>query len=253
MRMLAFAKRNCKELLRDPLSYVFCLGFPILMLLLMTIINKSIPAEANMTVFRIDNLCAGIAVFGLTFLMLFAALLSSKDRTSSFLMRLYASPMTAADFIAGYYIPLFILALVQCLITFCISFVIALVEGVTLHFGNLLLAILTLIPSILLFIGFGLLFGSIFSQNAAPGLCSAIISAASILGGIWMDVEAIGGVIEKVCLALPFLHAVTAARAAVDGELLASGSHILVVTIYMLIVVVLSVLAFRRNMTSDKT
>ena len=95
MRIKAFVERNIKELLRDPLSYLFCLGFPVVMLVLMTIINKSIPPQANMTVFRIDNLCAGITVFGLTFLMLFATLLTSKDRTSSFLMRLYASPMTA--------------------------------------------------------------------------------------------------------------------------------------------------------------
>lgn len=251
MRITAFANRNIKELLRDPLSYIFCLGFPVIMLILMTIINKSIPPQANMTVFRIDNLCAGITVFGLTFLMLFAALLSSKDRTSSFLMRLYASPMTAFDFIAGYYLPLIILAVIQCVITFGISLIIAAIEGVQINIGNVLLAIVTLIPSMIMFIGFGLIFGSKFSQNAAPGLCSAIISAASILGGIWMDVEAIGGVIEKVCLALPFYHSVSAARKAVDGNFSEIGTNILVVCVYMLAAAALSVAAFKSNMTKD--
>lgn len=251
MRTLAFAKRNIKELLRDPLSYLFCLGFPVIMLILMTIINESIPAEAGMTVFRIDNLCAGIAVFGLTFLMLFAALLSSKDRTSSFLMRLYASPMTAVNFIAGYYIPLLILALAMCVITFGISFVIAAVQGVSLSIGNMILAIVTLIPSMIMFIGFGLLFGCKFSQNAAPGLCSAIISAASILGGIWMDVEGIGGAIEAVCKVLPFYHSVELARCAVDGNIGDSGVSHLVVCAYTVIVTILAVLSFRKNMSSD--
>lgn len=250
MRVIAFAKRNIKELLRDPLSYVFCLGFPVGMLLLMSVINKSIPPQANMTVFRIDNLCAGITVFGLTFLMLFAAMLSSKDRTSSFLTRLYASPMTAADFIAGYYIPLLILALVQCIITFGVSLIIAATEGVSLSVGNLLLTIVTLIPSMIMFIGFGLFFGSKFSDKAAPGLCSAIITAAAILGGIWMDIDSIGGAIEKICKILPFYHSVTAARLAVDGDLGQSGMNLLIVAAYTIAVVILSIAAFRSNMTN---
>lgn len=251
MRTLAFAKRNIKELLRDPLSYLFCLGFPVVMLILMTIINESIPAEANMTVFRIDNLCAGITVFGLTFLMLFAALLTSKDRSSSFLMRLYASPMTAIDFIAGYYIPLMVLAIAMCVITFGISFIIAAVQGISLSIVNMLLATVMLIPSIIMFIGFGLLFGCKFSQNAAPGLCSAIISAAAILGGVWMDVESIGGAIETVCSVLPFYHSVSLARCAVDGSFGDSGMSHLIVCAYTVAVTVLAVLAFRKNMSSD--
>ena len=43
MRLTVFASRNGKELLRDPLSYLFCLGLPLMMLILMTIINGSIP------------------------------------------------------------------------------------------------------------------------------------------------------------------------------------------------------------------
>ena len=252
MRIKAFASRNIKELLRDPLSYVFCLGFPVVMLVLMTVINKSIPPQANMTVFRIDNLCAGITVFGLTFLMLFAAMLTSKDRTSSFLARLFASPMTAFDFIAGYYLPLLVLALAQCVITFGVSLVIAAAEGIKLSIGSLFLAIIMLIPAMIMFIGFGLIFGSKFSDKAAPGLCSAIISAAAILGGIWMDVDAIGGGIEKGCKALPFYHAVSAARGAVDGDISSVGGSMAIVAVYMLASVILSVLAFRSVMTSER-
>lgn len=251
MRITTFAGRNLKEILRDPLSYVFCLGFPVIMLVLMSIINKSIPPEANMTVFRIDNLCAGVTVFGLTFMMLMGTLLSSKDRTTSFLTRLYASPMTAADFIFGYYLPLLILALIQCVVTFGASYIIAVISDVTLNVGNLLLSILTLIPSMVLFIGFGLLFGSKFSDKAAPGLCSIIISAASILGGIWMDVEAIGGAIKTVCNVLPFYHSVKAARLAVAGKISECGSDMLIIAGYTVVVVAASILAFRANMKKD--
>ena len=202
MRTIVFSGRNLKELLRDPLSYIFCLGFPIVMLLIMTVVNSSIPPEAGMTVFRIDNLSGGIAVFGLSFVMLFAALLLSPDRTGAFLTRLYASPMKAWEFIGGYYLPIILLSVIQSVIAFAASFVIAAAEDVQMNVGRVLFALLSLVPTAVMFIGFGLFFGSVMGSNAAPGLCSIIISAAGMLGGIWMDVESIGGGLRSVCLAL---------------------------------------------------
>lgn len=251
MRTVVFSKRNLKELLRDPLSYIFCLGFPIVMLLIMTVINHSIPAEANMTVFRIDNLSGGIAVFGLSFVMLFSALLLSQDRTSAFLTRLYASPMKAWEFIGGYYLPIILLALIQTFITFTSSFIIAAAEDVEMNVGRALLALVSLIPTAVMFIGFGLLFGSLFNSSAAPGICSIIISAAGILGGIWMDVESIGGGLQKVCLALPFYHSVRAARNIMAGSTADLGTDMLIVGAYTFAALVLSVIVFRRNMARD--
>ena len=43
MRMLSFANRNRKEILRDPLSLIFGIGFPLILLLLMTWLKKSLP------------------------------------------------------------------------------------------------------------------------------------------------------------------------------------------------------------------
>lgn len=60
-RIIAFSRRNFKEILRDPLSYILCLGFPLIMLVIMTLVNESIPAEAGMVIFRIDYLSGGIA------------------------------------------------------------------------------------------------------------------------------------------------------------------------------------------------
>ena len=128
-KVLAFSSRNFKELLRDPLSYIFCLGFPLVMLVIMSVINKSIPPEADMTLFRIENLAGGIAVFGLSFVMLFTTLTVSKDRSGAFLVRLYATPMNSADFIAGYALPCLLLAVLQSVISFAASLVVAAVSG----------------------------------------------------------------------------------------------------------------------------
>ena len=54
-RILAYSDRNRKELLRDPLSYVFCLAFPLVMLVVMTLVDTSIPRESGMTVFHIQR------------------------------------------------------------------------------------------------------------------------------------------------------------------------------------------------------
>ena len=137
----AFAKRNCLEIIRDPLSYIFCLGFPLVMLVVMTLVNESIPPEAGMTVFQIQNLAGGIAFFGLTFVMLFTSLSIAKDRSGAFLVRLYATPMKSGDFIAGYMLPMGILAVIQSVITFIASYIVSLVTGVSLNPLGMLLAV----------------------------------------------------------------------------------------------------------------
>lgn len=214
-RIMAFTSRNIKEMLRDPLSYIFCLGFPIVMLIVMSLVNSSIPPQANMTVFRIDNLCGGIAMFGLTFVMLFTALSISKDRTGAFLVRMYATPMTSGDFTLGYMLPMLIISAAQVLITFASSLVISAITGVTLNLAGLLAAFAALIPSAVFFVGLGLLFGTLFSEKAAPGLCSVIISLGSFLGCVFFDADSTGGVLLTVCKCLPFYYCTKSARSAV--------------------------------------
>ena len=188
-RVLAFSGRNLKELLRDPLSYIFCLGFPLVMLVIMSIVNQSIPPEAGMTIFNIENLAGGIAMFGQSFIMLFTCLSVSKDRSGAFLTRLYASPMKSFDFIAGYTFPVLALSVIQSVITFAASMTAGAVIGTnTISAGGALMAVVVLIPGAVFFIAAGLLFGSLFNEKAAPGLCSIIISLASLLGCVWFDV-----------------------------------------------------------------
>lgn len=116
MRMLTFAKRCTKEILRDPINLAFGLGFPLVLLLLLSSLQKNIPAE----LFDIDTLTPGITVFGLSFMTLFSATLIAKDRESAFLQRLYATPLAGFDFILGYMLPLLPLAISQTIICFLI-------------------------------------------------------------------------------------------------------------------------------------
>lgn len=251
-RIGAFSKRNFLEIIRDPLSYIFCLGFPLVMLVVMTLVNESIPPEAGMTVFRIDNLAGGIAFFGLTFVMLFIALTISKDRSGAFLVRLYATPMTSGNFIAGYILPMVGLSAIQCVITLAVSLVVAAISDVTLNAGGAALAVIALLPTMLLMIGFGLLFGTVFNEKSAPGLCSIIISLGSFLGGVWFDAEATGGVLLKICNILPFFHSVKAARMACALDF--SGdffTHLLITAAYAAVVLVGAIVAFRLKMRAD--
>ncbi|MDE7105264.1 MAG: ABC transporter permease [Ruminococcus sp.] len=252
-KIKAFTIRNIKELSRDPLSYIFCLGFPIIMLIIMTLVNESIPPETGMTIFRIDNLAGGIAVFGQTFTMLFTALNVSKDRNGAFLLRMYASPMKSVDFVGGYILPMLIISIVQTFVSFFVALIISFINGVNINPVGLLTALVTLIPSAIMFIGFGLLFGTIFNEKSAPGLCAIIISLGSFLGGIWFDAEATGGVMLKICKVLPFYYCTKTARSSItlnfglDEFIL----PLIIITISGTVIAVLSAILFRSKMKAD--
>lgn len=251
MKSKVFAVRTWKEIMRDPLSYIFCVGFPLVMLVIMSIIDKSIPAEAGMQVFRIRNLAPGIAYFGLTFVMLFTSVQVSKDRTTALLLRLYASPMKSVDYILGYTMPMVVLAVVQTVICFGASVIIAVCIGETLAVDAILLSVVALFPSMLLFVGFGILFGTLVGEKAAPGLCSILISAAGMIGGIWMDIDGIGGAIKTVARVLPFYHGVSLARLPFRENAEGTAEHLLWTVACGVLVYGLAVAVFRSKMKKD--
>ena len=217
MRTIAFVNRNFKEILRDPISYAFGLGLPVVMLIVMTVINGSIPSEASVEIFKLENLSCGIAVFSLTFVMLEGSILVSKDRSGAFLVRLYSSPMRAVEFIIGYAVPLLLVAVCQVAITFESSAVMGAIIEETLDFGGILCSFAALLPCALLFVGLGIAMGFLLGQTSAPPLCSFVITASGLLGGIWFDCASVGGVFETVCRILPFFNATEAARLAMTG------------------------------------
>lgn len=248
-RVRAFAWRSRLERLRDPLSYIFCLGFPLVMLGVMTLVDAAIPPQANMTIFHIDNLCGGIGVFGQMFVMLFTAITVAKDRSGAFLLRMYATPMGAADFAAGYMLPMLIIAMGQGVLIVLASLLISLIAGVSLPLGDTVLGLLTLIPSAVLFIGFGLLIGSLFNDKAAPGLCSIIISLGSFLGSIWFDAEGAGGVLLDICRVLPFHYCTKAVRAAMHGQAFLQPLGIVAVSAVLISAV--AALVFKMKMKAE--
>ena len=254
MRALAFAKRNLKELLRDPLSYIFCLGFPLVMLVVMTAINSIIPEGAGLTIFQIKSLTPGVAVFGLSFIMLFATLSVSKDRSGAFLTRLFSSPMTALDFIAGYVLPLIVMSVGQLIVCFLAGGIIGAIGGESFDVLGALISAVSLLPCALFFIGVGILFGTLFGEKSAPPCSSIIISLCGILGGIWFDVGMIpeDNFFGIVCRALPFSHSVDLARALYGGGSEDLLLHLAVSTVWAISVFALSVLVFNLKMRSDK-
>lgn len=248
MRIFLFSNRNTKEVLRDPINLFFGLGFPLILLVLLSAINANIPPEAGNTMFEIGNLAPGLAMFGSVFMALFAGMILAKDRTSSFLTRLFTSPMTAADFLFGYTAPMIVMTFVQATITLLFACVFGLPLSV-----NILPAIFMTSITSLLFIGIGLLAGSLLNDKAVGGICGALLTnVAGWLSGVFIPIDLIGGAFKTITSILPFYHSVKAVRAVLNGDYNELVPHLAVVLSYTVVIFVLAIIAFRSKMSGDK-
>ena len=240
MKMLSFASRNAKEILRDPLTVAFGLGFPLILILLLSAIQANIPVP----LFEIGHLAPGITVFGLSFMTLFSATLIAKDRGSSLLQRLYTTPLTPLDFILGYALPILPFAVAQSVICYLVALILGLEFTV-----NIFLAILFILPISLLFIALGLLFGSILTDKQVGGICGALLTNLSAwLSGTWFDLELVGGVFREIAYLLPFVHAVEMERAILAENFQGILPHLLWVLGYAALALTLAVWLFLRQM-----
>ena len=240
MKALTLASRNTKEILRDPLTLLFGLGFPLVLIFMLSTIQANIPVS----LFEIENLSPGIAVFGLSFMTLFSATLISKDRSSSLLQRLYTAPLRPADFILGYTLPIIPICIAQSIICYIAAIVLGL--DITV---NILYAVLLIVPISLLYIALGLLFGSILNDKQVGGICGALLTNLSAwLSGVWFDLELVGGVFKSIAYCLPFVHAVELERAAISGNFTGALPHLLWVLGYAVCTLVAAVLLFLRHM-----
>ena len=240
MRMLTFAKRNFKEIVRDPLNLCFLFGFPVVLLLLLSAIQANIP----ISMFEIEHLTPGIMVFGLAFMTLFSATLISKDRQSSFIQRLYTTPMTSIDFILGYTLPLIPIAIAEGIVCYIVAAIMGLAPSI-----NILLSIVFIIPIALLYIGIGLLCGSVLNDKQVGGICGALLTNVSAwLSGIWFDLDLVGGAFKSVAYALPFVHAVEMERAIVAGSFDQIWIHLLWVLGYAVVFIAVAIYLFLRQM-----
>lgn len=240
MRILTFANRNTKEILRDPLTLFFGLGFPLVLILLLSAIQANIPVK----LFEIQYLTPGITVFGLAFMTLFSATIIAKDRGSSLLQRLYTTPLNPLDFILGYTLPMIPLSVSQCVICYIAAIVLGL--DITI---NILYAVVCIIPISILYIAMGLLCGSVLSDKQVGGICGALLTNLSAwLSGVWFDLDLVGGAFKNISYALPFVHAVDMERAILAGDFLGIFPHLWWVLGYAAVLLVLAVLMFLRQM-----
>ena len=240
MKTITFAKRCAKEILRDPLNITFGLGFPLILLALLSAIQANIPAS----LFEINTLTPGITVFGLSFMTLFSATLIAKDRESAFLQRLYTTPLTGIDFIMGYMLPILPIALAQT--TICYLFAIPL--GLSLSI-NIVYAIAGIIPMAIFHVSLGLFFGSVLNVKQVGGICGALLTNLSAwLSGVWFDLNLIGGIFEDVAAALPFTHAVELEQALFNGNIALALQHLPIVALYSTILTVVAVICFIKQM-----
>ena len=240
MKLRTFSVRTAKEILRDPLTLFFGLGFPLILLLLLTAIQANIPVE----LFEIERLTPGITVFGLSFMTLFSATLISRDRESALLQRLYTTPLTEADFILGYTIPIIPIAVVQCAVCYIAAFALGMKFTV-----SVLYAILFIIPISVFFISLGLLFGTILNVKQVGGICGALLTNLSAwLSGVWFDLELVGGAFKKTAYLLPFMHAVDLEKAVISGNADGILSNIPWILGYSIVTLILSITVFLRKM-----
>lgn len=240
MRMMTFAKRCTKEILRDPINLCFGLGFPLFLLLLLSTMQRNIPVS----LFEIDTLAPGITVFGLSFMTLFSATLIAKDRESALLQRLYTTPLTGIDFIIGYMLPILPIALGQTVICYIFAAFLGLTVSV-----NIIYAIIGIIPMAIFNIALGLLCGSLFGVKQVGGICGALLTNLSAwLSGVWFDLKLVGGIFEKTANALPFFHAAEMEKALFSANFESAINHILPIIMYSVFATVIAVLCFLRQM-----
>ena len=241
MRMVNFAKRNFKELIRDPLSLSFEIILPLFLLFIFQQFN--IPSES----YKLENFTPGIIVFGFSFITLFTASLVAKDRTSSFLIRLGTSPMKSKDYILGYIVSLIPIIVIQDVL----FFIVAIILGLSFSISIIYTLLISIVVSIF-FITLGILMGSLVSERGTGGLGSIIIQLVCFTSGMYFPKNQIGSFFKVLCEVLPFESCLNIIKGVLNSDLsMISTRNIIVFCIYTLGVILLSTIVFKKKMVSD--
>ena len=241
MRMLNFAKRNFKELVRDPLSLVFEIILPLFLLFIFQQFN--IP-EDN---YKLENFTPAIILFGFSFITLFTATLIAKDRTSSFLIRLGTSPMKSSDYILGYILSLLPIVLIQNIL----FFLTAIIMGLKFTISIILTILVSMIISIF-FISLGILIGSLVSEKGTGGLGSIIVQLVCFTSGMYFPKELVGKTFATICKALPFETCLNIIQGTLHNNYNnLTINNIIVFIIYFISIIILSIIIFKKRMISD--
>lgn len=241
-RSLIFASRNIKEILRDPLSLVFLLALPFIMLILFYFLFNGLTSQ-----FEIKYFAPGIVVFSYSFITLFNGLLISMDRSSSFLIRLYSSPIKSWEFIFGYSISMIPISLIQSILFFGVA---SFLDS-TFFSINLLLGIVVSLFISTLFIGLGILFGSLCNEKSIGGISSIIIMCQSILSGMWFPTNAMSKAIIKVMDILPFKASTSLLQNVCSGDFNNTFKYIINIMIYILLIYSLGIFVYSKKMKKN--
>ena len=242
MRILNFAKRNFKEIVRDPLSLIFAIILPLFLLFIFQQIN--IPSES----YNIENFTPGIVIFGFFFILLFTATLVAKDRSTSLLIRLGISPMKSVDYILGYMLSIIPMILIQNILFFALALFLKLPFT-----PYILLAILISAFISIIFISLGLIIGSLVSEKASSGISSIVIQLVAFTSGMYFPLELLGNGFATVCKVLPFESCVTILKAFVNANFsLIEPRNIIVLLVYTIRILFASILIFKKKMLNTK-
>ena len=241
-RICALTSRNIKEIIRDPLSLVFMIALPLFMEILFYFLFHSLTTQ-----FEMKYLAPGIVVFSEAFLTLFAGILISTDRKTSFLTRLYVSKAKSYEFILSYAFAILPLALVQAVLFFLVGGIFdASIFGIGMVFAILLSLFVAL-----LFIGLGILFGSICNEKSIGGISSIVIVGQSVLSGMWFPTEGLGAGMITFMQVFPFKNATDLIQNTLNGVGNVVNEFLVplfIVLAYTIVAFVIAVMVFRVKM-----
>ena len=238
MRTLTFAKRNFKELIRDPIALVFEIALPLFLLFIFQQIN--IPGDN----YKLENFTPSITIFGLSFITLFTATLVAKDRDSALLMRLGASPMKPSAYIFGYILSLLPIILIQNVLFFAAACLMGLSFSV-----NVLFAVLVTLPISMLFITLGILIGSLVSEKATGGVGSIVVQLVCFTSGMYFSADMVGEAFAKICEFLPFESCIKIVNGVLNNNLgIIEPRNIIILGVYTFVAIILSSIFFKKKL-----
>jgi ABC-2 type transport system permease protein len=241
MRMLNFAKRNFKELIRDPISLIFEIALPIFLLFIFQ--QFHLPED----IYKIENFTPGIILFGFSFISLFSSTLIAKDRTTSFLIRLGTSPMKSSDYILGYILSIIPIVMIQDILFFTV----AILLGLPFSIHIIYTIIISIIISIF-FIALGILIGSLVSERGTGGIGSLIVQLVCFTSGMYFPKEMVGNFFQVICEILPFESSLNIIKGVLNNNLeLISIRNIITFVLYFLITIIITIVVFKKKMISD--
>ena len=155
----------------------------------------------------------GIAIYGLMILISTAAEIIAGDREKGFLARMFTTPARPWDFILGYSLPFIPVLIVSTLVYLGVGMAL----GLTIV-GNLGHAFLIFFLIGLCSIGIGMIVGSLIKSESQAGVSWLFIVPMAMISGAWFSVDSMPSTLKSIAGALPFIHAIDASRAVINGS-----------------------------------